>query len=93
MELIAEKDLRFAILQNCNHCFCLECIRKWRKQHNNMEQEVEAKTVRACPECRVHSDYVIPSKTWIEDKDEKEKLIKIFHDNTKKVCEIKLICL
>uniref|UniRef100_A0A914LY55 RING-type E3 ubiquitin transferase n=1 Tax=Meloidogyne incognita TaxID=6306 RepID=A0A914LY55_MELIC len=93
MELIAEKDLRFAILQNCNHCFCLECIRKWRKQHNNMEQEVEAKTVRACPECRVHSDYVIPSKTWIEDKDEKEKLIKIFHDNTKKgfrkyVCEL-----
>uniref|UniRef100_A0A914NLQ1 RING-type E3 ubiquitin transferase n=1 Tax=Meloidogyne incognita TaxID=6306 RepID=A0A914NLQ1_MELIC len=85
MELIAEKDLRFAILQNCNHCFCLECIRKWRKQHNNMEQEVEAKTVRACPECRVHSDYVIPSKTWIEDKDEKEKLIKIFHDNTKKI--------
>lgn len=85
MESIVEKDLRFAILQNCNHCFCLECIRKWRKQHNNTEQEVEAKTVRACPECRVHSDYVIPSKTWIEDRDEKEKLIKIFHDNTKKI--------
>ena len=32
---VAER--RFGILSNCNHCFCLECIRKWRaaKQFDN----------------------------------------------------------
>lgn len=30
---------------------------------------------RACPECRVSSDFVVPSKYWIEDQDDKEKLI------------------
>lgn len=31
---------------------------------------------RACPECRVSSDFVVPSKYWIEDQEDKEKLIR-----------------
>lgn len=33
-EVIMEKtssEQRFGILPNCNHCFCLGCIRKWRQ--------------------------------------------------------------
>lgn len=33
-EVIMEKangEQRFGILPNCNHCFCLTCIRKWRQ--------------------------------------------------------------
>lgn len=30
---------------------------------------------RACPECRVKSDFVTPSKFWVEDENEKLKLI------------------
>jgi E3 ubiquitin-protein ligase makorin len=33
-EVIMEKangEQRFGILPNCNHCFCLSCIRKWRQ--------------------------------------------------------------
>jgi len=30
---------------------------------------------RACPECRVKSDFVTPSKYWIEDDAEKQQLI------------------
>lgn len=61
---------RFGILEKCNHIFCLDCIRKWRgtKEANN-------KTFRACPECRVNSDFVVPSKYWVEDQDDKDKLI------------------
>lgn len=32
-EVIVEKsggEQRFGILPNCNHIFCLQCIRKWR---------------------------------------------------------------
>lgn len=38
-EIITEKigEQRFGILPNCNHIFCLQCIRKWRlaKQFDN----------------------------------------------------------
>ena len=34
MDVVLEKEptsaRRFGILENCNHCFCLSCIRQWR---------------------------------------------------------------
>lgn len=36
-EVITEKmnrEHRFGILPNCNHVFCLHCIRKWRQAKN-----------------------------------------------------------
>ncbi|XP_071134159.1 probable E3 ubiquitin-protein ligase makorin-1 [Mytilus edulis] len=74
MEHILEKDnhqeRRFGIMSNCNHIFCLPCIRKWRgaKQFDNQ-------IVRACPECRVQSDFVTPSMYWVDTDEEKQKLI------------------
>ncbi|CAK9825747.1 Probable E3 ubiquitin-protein ligase makorin-1 [Anthophora retusa] len=73
-EVIMEKafgEQRFGILPNCNHCFCLSCIRKWRQA-----KQFDNKIIRACPECRVTSDFVCPSMYWVDTKEEKEKLIK-----------------
>ena len=28
---------------------------------------------RACPECRTQSDYVVPSRYWVDDKDKEDK--------------------
>lgn len=72
-EVIMEKpgrEQRFGILPNCIHCFCLECIRKWRQA-----EQFDNKIKRACPECRITSDFVCPSLFWVDTKDEKEKLI------------------
>lgn len=33
---------------------------------------------RACPECRVASEFVIPSVYWVEDQDDKDHLIELF---------------
>lgn len=38
---------------------------------------------RSCPECRVHSDYIIPSSTWVEDQSDKDKLTALYQDNMK----------
>lgn len=73
-ETIMEKssrEQRFGILPNCNHCFCLTCIRKWRQA-----KQFDNKIIRACPECRVPSDFVCPSMYWVDTKEEKEKLIR-----------------
>lgn len=77
-ETIMEKDSReqrFGILPNCNHCFCLSCIRKWRQA-----KQFDNKIIRACPECRTPSDFVCPSIYWVDTKEEKEKLIKDYKD-------------
>lgn len=74
MDTILDKEpsteRRFGIMSNCNHIFCLSCIRKWRGA-----RQFENKIVRACPECRVNSDFVTPSKYWVESDEEKGKLI------------------
>ncbi|KAK9889281.1 hypothetical protein WA026_004560 [Henosepilachna vigintioctopunctata] len=72
-EVIMEKAIgeqRFGILPNCNHCFCLTCIRKWRQA-----RQFENKIIRACPECRITSDFVCPSMYWVDTKEDKDKLI------------------
>lgn len=74
MDTVLEKEpaseRRFGIMSDCTHCFCLSCIRQWRasKQFDN-------KTIRSCPECRIQSDFVTPSAYWVDNKEEKVKLI------------------
>lgn len=72
-----ESDRRYGIMENCNHVFCLSCIRKWRAS-----KSYENKIVKACPECRVKSDFVTPSRYWFDEKDEKSKkaIIKEYKD-------------
>lgn len=76
MEVVWEKenvtagDKRFGILENCNHVFCLPCIRKWRSS-----KSYENKVCKACPECRVKSDFVTPNKFWPEDESDKKQII------------------
>ncbi|KAM4572020.1 makorin, ring finger protein, 4 isoform 1-T1 [Fundulus diaphanus] len=76
MEAIYEKENErgrvFGILPNCNHPFCLECITTWRKV-----KDIGSDVVRACPQCRVRSDFYVPSKYWVEGQ-EKEKVIAAF---------------
>ncbi|KAK2187536.1 hypothetical protein NP493_162g02032 [Ridgeia piscesae] len=77
MENVLEKcpptERRFGILSNCNHVFCLSCIRKWRSA-----KQFEHKIVKSCPECRVKSDFVTPSKYWVDEKEDKLKLIESY---------------
>uniref|UniRef100_A0A2K6R3N0 RING-type E3 ubiquitin transferase n=1 Tax=Rhinopithecus roxellana TaxID=61622 RepID=A0A2K6R3N0_RHIRO len=56
---------RFGILSNC-----LRCIRKWRSA-----KQFESKVIKSCPECRITSNFVIPSEYWVEEEEEKQKLI------------------
>uniref|UniRef100_H3B5Y7 RING-type E3 ubiquitin transferase n=1 Tax=Latimeria chalumnae TaxID=7897 RepID=H3B5Y7_LATCH len=79
MEVVYEKanpsDRRFGILSNCNHTYCLKCIRKWRSA-----KQFESKIIKSCPECRITSNFVIPSEYWVEEKEEKQKLIQKYKE-------------
>ncbi|XP_038551344.1 probable E3 ubiquitin-protein ligase makorin-2 isoform X1 [Micropterus salmoides] len=87
MELVVQKvnpsDRRFGILSSCCHTFCLACIRQWRCTRN-----FSNKIVKSCPECRVISEFVIPSVYWVEDQEEKDHLIELFKSGvSKKACK------
>lgn len=79
MEVVYEKanpsERRFGILSNCNHTYCLKCIRKWRSA-----KQFERKIIKSCPECRITSNFVIPSEYWVEEKEEKQKLIQKYKE-------------
>nr|KAF6469935.1 makorin ring finger protein 1 [Molossus molossus] len=79
MEVVFEKanpsERRFGILSNCNHTYCLKCIRKWRSAN-----QFESKIIKSCPECRITSNFVIPSEYWVEEKEEKQKLIQKYKE-------------
>ncbi|XP_074502692.1 E3 ubiquitin-protein ligase makorin-2 isoform X2 [Sebastes fasciatus] len=87
MEVVVQKlnpsDRRFGILSSCCHTFCLACIRQWRCTRN-----FSNKIIKSCPECRVVSEFVIPSVYWVEDQDEKDHLIELFKSGvSKKSCK------
>ncbi|XP_028931068.1 E3 ubiquitin-protein ligase makorin-1, partial [Ornithorhynchus anatinus] len=79
MEVVYEKanpsERRFGILSNCGHAYCLKCIRKWRSA-----KQFESKIIKSCPECRITSNFVIPSEYWVEEKEEKQKLIQKYKE-------------
>ncbi|XP_042441109.1 E3 ubiquitin-protein ligase makorin-like isoform X1 [Zingiber officinale] len=65
---------KFGILPECDHPFCIECIRNWRS--NSPSSGIDLNTaLRACPVCRQHSYFVIPSTTWFSTSEEKQEII------------------
>ncbi|XP_036415229.1 probable E3 ubiquitin-protein ligase makorin-2 [Colossoma macropomum] len=87
MEVVYEKaspsERRFGILSSCCHTYCLSCIRQWR-----CAKQFENKIIKSCPECRVVSEFVIPSIYWVEDQEEKNRLIEEFKSGvSKKPCK------
>ncbi|NXU54379.1 MKRN2 ligase, partial [Turnix velox] len=87
MEVVYEKpsfsERRFGILSNCNHTYCLSCIRQWRGA-----KTFKNPVIKSCPECRVISEFVIPSTYWIEDQEKKNEVIELMkHGAGKKPCK------
>nr|B0F0H3.2 RecName: Full=E3 ubiquitin-protein ligase makorin-2; AltName: Full=RING-type E3 ubiquitin transferase makorin-2 [Xenopus laevis] len=87
MERVYEKQSpaqrRFRILSDCNHTYCLTCIRQWR-----CARQFDNPVIKSCPECRVISEFVIPSAYWVEDQSKKDELIEAFKQGMgKKLCK------
>lgn len=70
LDKTSREKQRFGILPNCNHVFCVQCIRTWRQAKN-----FDTKATRSCPVCRKTSDFICPSNFWVETQEEKNKLI------------------
>ncbi|KAK2810081.1 hypothetical protein FQN50_003275 [Emmonsiellopsis sp. PD_5] len=76
-----EKPTIFGLLVNCDHVFCLDCIKSWRASSaadaqppgGSLDSRVPSKTTKTCPLCRVASDFVIPSSVFPTPPEEPEE--------------------
>ena len=59
------KGCKFGLLENCDHVFCLACIREWR----NQKEKQDRLNLRKCPICRVDSYVIIPSTHYMKGVD------------------------
>ncbi|XP_055427603.1 probable E3 ubiquitin-protein ligase makorin-1 isoform X3 [Bubalus kerabau] len=76
-----EAERLFGILPNCSHAHCLGCLHAWRKSRGDFPPGV----IKACPQCRVHSSYIIPCRFWVSQGPEKEQLIRNFKARTSQI--------
>ncbi|KAF8396127.1 hypothetical protein HHK36_017739 [Tetracentron sinense] len=67
-------ERKFGLLSECDHPFCISCIRNWRSSSPTSGIDVNT-ALRACPICRKLSYFVIPSVIWYSTKEEKQKII------------------
>ena len=56
-EDVFQRGSKFGLLENCDHVFCLACIREWR----NQKEKQDRLNLRKCPICRVDSFVIIPA--------------------------------
>ncbi|KAL4324886.1 hypothetical protein GQ457_11G019890 [Hibiscus cannabinus] len=67
-------ERKFGILSECNHPFCVTCIRNWRSSSPSSGMDVNT-ALRACPICRKLSYFVIPSVIWFWSPEEKQQIV------------------
>ncbi|XP_044492854.1 putative RING-type E3 ubiquitin transferase C3H69 isoform X1 [Mangifera indica] len=67
-------ERKFGLLSECDHPFCISCIRNWRSSSPTSGMDVNT-ALRACPICRKLSYFVIPSVIWYYTPEEKQEIV------------------
>ena len=67
-------ERKFGLLSECDHPFCISCIRNWRSSSPTSGLDVNS-ALRACPICRKLSYFVVPSVIWYTTKEEKSEIV------------------
>ncbi|CAL9748095.1 unnamed protein product [Musa acuminata subsp. burmannicoides] len=77
-------ERKFGVLSECDHPFCISCIRNWRSNSPASGMDVNS-ALRACPICRQLSYFVIPSVIWYSTKEEKQAIIDSYKTKLKSI--------
>jgi len=75
-------ERKFGLLSECDHPFCISCIRNWRNNSPASGMDVNS-ALRACPICRQLSYFVIPSVIWYSTQEEKQEIVNSYKDRLK----------
>lgn len=82
----APAERKFGLLSECDHPFCVSCIRNWRSSSPSSGMDVNS-ALRACPICRKLSYFVVPSVIWYSSKEEKQEIVDGYKDKLRYLSE------
>ncbi|KAF5469716.1 hypothetical protein F2P56_010284, partial [Juglans regia] len=77
-------ERKFGLLSECDHPFCISCIRNWRGSSPTSGLDVNS-ALRACPICRKLSYFVVPSVIWYTTKEEKQEIVDSYKAKLKSI--------
>ncbi|KAL9142365.1 hypothetical protein ABFS82_14G165000 [Erythranthe guttata] len=77
-------ERKFGILSECDHPFCISCIRNWRSSSSASGMDPHS-ALRSCPICRKLSYFVIPSVIWYSSKEEKHEIVETYKAKLKSI--------
>ncbi|VVB06739.1 unnamed protein product [Arabis nemorensis] len=77
-------ERKFGLLTECDHAFCIGCIRNWRSSSPSTGMDVNS-TLRACPICRKLSYFVVPSVIWFSAPEEKKEIIDNYREKLRSI--------
>ncbi|XP_058788513.1 putative RING-type E3 ubiquitin transferase C3H69 isoform X1 [Vicia villosa] len=77
-------ERKFGLLSECDHPFCISCIRNWRSSNPTLGMDVNS-TLRACPICRKLSYFVVPSVIWYATSEEKQEIVDTYKAKLKSI--------
>jgi E3 ubiquitin-protein ligase makorin len=82
LEKVLDNGRQFGVLENCDHTFCLKCIRGWRSTY---DKRTTKNHFRTCPICRRNSYLVIPSSYLVKSGPEKTSLVEEYKEVLKEI--------
>ncbi|PON81348.1 Cdk-activating kinase assembly factor [Trema orientale] len=77
-------ERKFGLMSECDHPFCISCIRNWRSSSPTSGFDVNS-ALRACPICRKLSYFVVPSVIWYTSKEEKQEIVNSYKAKLKSI--------
>ncbi|CAH8385014.1 unnamed protein product [Eruca vesicaria subsp. sativa] len=77
-------ERKFGLLTECDHAFCIGCIRNWRSSSPSTGMDVNS-TLRACPICRKLSYFVVPSVIWFSAPEDKNEIMDNYREKLRSI--------
>ncbi|KAF8087803.1 hypothetical protein N665_0566s0010 [Sinapis alba] len=77
-------EWKFGLLTECDHAFCIGCIRNWRSSSPSTGMDVNS-TLRDCPICRKLSYFVVPSVIWFSAPKEKKEIMDNYREKLRSI--------
>ncbi|CAG8538208.1 893_t:CDS:2 [Paraglomus occultum] len=78
-----EVPTTFGLLVSCDHIFCIDCVRSWRKSRR--QSSICSDQTKTCPLCRKKVPYVVPSSRVPRDAQDKVSIIDSYKSAVAKI--------
>lgn len=79
-----ERPQMYGLLE-CQHVFCLNCIKLWRSAKDKTDEQKDLSAFAGCPTCRHKTAVVIPSTIYFGNGTEKDNITRSYKESRARI--------